>query len=78
MCTSLVGSDSFEIGYPCSKKGTAGRGEHDYATIVWASTWVFIAVAVTAVGTLLAGLGMPRGSVDSPAYSPAPVMGAER
>ena len=48
---------------------TAGRGEHDYATIVAASTWVFVAVAVTAVLTVLAGIRLPRGAVDSPAYS---------
>jgi multidrug resistance protein len=51
----------------------AGRGEHDYATIVSASTWVFVAVAVAAVGTLLAGLGMPRGGVDAAAYSSSAV-----
>lgn len=49
----------------------AGHGEHDYATIVAASTWVFVAVAITAVGMLLAALGLPRGGVDAPAYSPA-------
>ncbi len=48
----------------------AGRGEQDYATIVAASTWVFVAVAVTAVLTVLAGVRLPRGAVDSPAYSP--------
>jgi EmrB/QacA subfamily drug resistance transporter len=47
----------------------AGRGEHDYATIVAASTWVFVAVAITAALMLLAGLGLPRGAVDAPAYS---------
>ncbi|WP_298129402.1 MFS transporter [Micropruina sp.] len=56
----------------------AGHGEQDYATIVSASTWVFVAVAVVALGTLLAALTMPRGSVDSPAYSSAPAMEAER
>ena len=49
----------------------AGRGEHDYATIVAASTWVFGAVAVTAVLMLLAALRLPRGGVDSRAYSTA-------
>ena len=49
----------------------AGKGEHDYATIVAASTWVFVAVAITAVGMLLAGLGLPRGGVESAAYYPA-------
>lgn len=47
----------------------SGRGEQDYATIVTASTWVFVAVAVTAVLTVLAGVRLPRGAVDSPAYS---------
>lgn len=49
----------------------AGQGEHDYATIVSASTWVFVAVAITAVGMLIAALGLPRGGVGAPAYSPA-------
>ncbi|MCB0910611.1 MAG: hypothetical protein KDB60_03220, partial [Propionibacteriaceae bacterium] len=49
---------------------SAGRGEQDYATIVAASTWVFVAVAATAVLTVFAGLRLPRGAVDSPAYSP--------
>ena len=49
----------------------AGQGEHDYGTIVAASTWVFVAVAITAVATAIAALGMPRGGVDSEAYSPA-------
>jgi MFS family permease len=49
----------------------AGNGEHDYATIVAASTWVFIAVAVLAALTCLAGLRMPRGAVDSTAFLPA-------
>lgn len=48
----------------------AGHGEHDYATIVDASTWVFRAVAVVAALTLFAGFGMPRGAVDAVAYSP--------
>ena len=48
----------------------AGHGEHDYATIVSASTWVFVGVAIAAVATLLASLGMPRGGVDSAAYAP--------
>ena len=47
----------------------AGAGEHDYATIVSASSWVFVGVAITAAATLLTGLGMPRGGVDSAAYS---------
>lgn len=51
----------------------SGAGEHDYATIVNASTWVFIAAAVTAVTMLLAGFAMPRGKVDDPAYAPQAV-----
>ncbi len=47
----------------------AGRGEHDYATIVAASTWVFAAIAVAAVLTWLAGTRMPPGAVDAPAYA---------
>lgn len=50
----------------------AGRGENDYTTIVAASMWVFVAVAVVAAGTLLAGLRMPRGGVDSEAYAAEP------
>jgi len=50
----------------------AGRGEHDYATIVTASTWVFVAVAVVAAGMWAAGLRLPRGSVDAAAYAPRP------
>lgn len=56
----------------------AGHGEHDYATIVAAGTWVFVAVAVAGAATLLAALTMPRGAVDSTAYSPAAVIEAER
>ncbi|HEX2858219.1 MAG TPA: MFS transporter [Propionibacteriaceae bacterium] len=48
----------------------AGHGEHDYATIVDASTWVFRAVAATAALTLVAGARMPAGAVDSAAFSP--------
>ncbi len=48
----------------------SGKGEHDYATIVRASTWVFVAVAVTAVAMLLASLWLPRGGVHSAAYRP--------
>ncbi|MFT4218341.1 MAG: MFS transporter [Micropruina sp.] len=55
----------------------AGRSEQDYATIVSAGTWVFVAVAIAALGTLLAALTMPRGGVDSTAYLPAAVRGAE-
>ena len=49
----------------------AGRGERDYATIVAASTWVFVAVAVLAALMCVASLRMPRGSVDSAAFAPA-------
>ncbi|MFT4235487.1 MAG: MFS transporter [Microbacterium sp.] len=38
----------------------AGAGEHDYDTIVTASTWVFVGVAVTAVLLVLIVLIMPR------------------
>lgn len=48
----------------------AGHGEHDYATIVDASTWVFRAVAGIALLTLLAGLRMPAGAVDAAAFNP--------
>ena len=51
----------------------AGRGEQDYATIVAASTWVFVAVAVLAALMCVASLRMPRGSVDSAAFAPASV-----
>ena len=48
----------------------AGHGEHDYATIVHASTWVFRTVAIIAALTLVAGLRMPPGAVDSAAFVP--------
>ncbi|HRA06624.1 MAG TPA: MFS transporter [Propionicimonas sp.] len=51
----------------------AGGGEHDYATIVNAATWVFVAVAGTAALMLVAGLGLPRGTVDAAAYAPVTV-----
>lgn len=47
----------------------SGRGEHDFATIVSASTGVFIAVAVAAALMVLASLWLPRGAVDAAAYS---------
>ena len=47
----------------------AGAGEHDYATIVHASTAVFIAAAVAAALTWLAGWRMPPGGVDAPVYN---------
>ena len=49
----------------------AGLGEHDYPTIVAASTRVFVAVAVLAALMCVASLRMPRGSVDSAAFQPA-------
>lgn len=49
----------------------AGKGEHDFATIVSASTWVFVAVAVIAALMYVASLRMPRGAVDSAAFLPA-------
>jgi len=49
----------------------AGLGEHDYATIVSASTWVFVAVAVMAALMCVASLRMPGGAVDSAAFQPA-------
>ncbi len=49
----------------------AGKGEHDYATIVAASTWVFVAVAVLAALMCVASLRMPGGAVDSEAFAPA-------
>lgn len=49
----------------------SGQGEHHYATIVSASTWVFVAVAITAVAMLLGSLALPRGGVHDAAYSPA-------
>jgi EmrB/QacA subfamily drug resistance transporter len=49
----------------------AGLGEHDYATIVSASTWVFVAVAVLAALMCVASLRMPGGAVDSAAFQPA-------
>jgi MFS family permease len=54
----------------------AGRGEHDYATIVTASTWVFVAIAVTALLTCLAASRMPGGLVDAPAYAQVPAESA--
>ena len=47
----------------------AGAGEQDYATIVRASTAVFIAAAVAAALTWFAGWGMPRGGVDAAVYN---------
>ena len=53
----------------------AGRGEHDYTTIVDASTWVFRAVAIIAALTLVAGLRMPGGAVDAAAFTPEGTVG---
>ena len=50
----------------------AGAGAHDYRTIVTASTWVFVAVAVTAVAMAVAGRALPPGPVDAPAYAVQP------
>lgn len=50
----------------------AGAGAHDYATIVNASTWVFVAIAVTAVLTLIVSRWLPAGPVDDPGYLPQP------
>lgn len=50
---------------------SAGNGERDYATIVRASTWVFVAAALTAVAMMLVSLRLPRGAVHSAAYRPA-------
>lgn len=47
-----------------------GHGERDFATIVSAFTWVFVAIAMTAALMLAAGFTMPRGSVDGDAYVP--------
>lgn len=55
----------------------AGRGEQDYATIVAASTWVFVAVAVLAALMCVASLRMPRGSVDSAAFLPIAQVAAD-
>lgn len=50
----------------------AGRGEHDHASIVAASTWVFVAIAVTSMLMWLAALRLPPGPVDAPAYGTLP------
>ncbi|MGW9627415.1 MFS transporter [Microbacterium sp. NPDC055521] len=44
----------------------AGRGAGDPATVVWASTWVFVGAAVFAALTLLAAVLMPRDDVPDP------------
>ncbi|MWB96946.1 MFS transporter [Agromyces seonyuensis] len=51
---------------------SAGAGEHDPATIIQATTGVFIAVAVTAVLMLLAGSAMPRDGRRERDTAPAP------
>ncbi|MDR1238328.1 MAG: MFS transporter [Propionibacteriaceae bacterium] len=50
---------------------THGAGANDYVTIVDASTWVFVAVAITAVLIWLTSLALPTGRVDDPAYTAA-------
>ncbi len=50
----------------------AGRGAHDYASIVAASTWVFVAIAITAALMWLSALGLPPGAVDAAAYGRFP------
>jgi EmrB/QacA subfamily drug resistance transporter len=49
----------------------AGLGEHDFATIISASTWVFVAVAALAALMCVASLRMPGGAVDSAAFQPS-------
>lgn len=49
-----------------------GRGPDDPATIVSASTWVFVAAAITAVLTLVAAAFMPRDRVDAHSGEPGP------
>lgn len=66
---SAIGVASF--GAIATNVIAAGRGERDYATIVAASTWVFVGVAVTSVLMLIASFWMPRGGVDAHAYRPA-------
>jgi len=44
----------------------AGAGEHDHDTIVRATTWVFVGVAVTALLMLVAAVAMPRERGSSP------------
>ncbi|MEV7632704.1 MFS transporter [Microbacterium sp. NPDC089318] len=44
----------------------AGGGSDDPATVVWASTWVFVGAAVFAALTLLAAVLMPRDDVPDP------------
>ena len=44
----------------------AGEGAGGPATVVWASTWVFVGAAVFAALTLLAALLMPRDDVPDP------------
>jgi EmrB/QacA subfamily drug resistance transporter len=51
----------------------AGGGEHDPATVVHASTWVFVAAAVTAALMLLAILAMPKDRAGEYSGAPAAV-----
>ena len=50
-----------------------GGGEHDPATVVHASTWVFVAAAVTAALMLLAILAMPKDRAGEHSGVPAAV-----
>lgn len=49
-----------------------GAGPEDAATIVDASGWVFVGIVVAAVLALVAAWWVPRGDVDSEAFSAAP------
>lgn len=54
----------------------AGGGPQDPATIVSASTWVFVAAAVTAALTLVAVVAMPKDRVDDLSGEPRPATSA--
>ncbi len=60
----------------------AGRGEHDYSTIVNATQWVFIAAAIAAVLQLASAAGVPKHVVilsENPGDLPAGAeLGSER
>ncbi len=49
-----------------------GAGPDDPGTIIHASVWVFVAVAVTAVLTLIAAAFMPKDRVEEHSGEPAP------
>ncbi|OZB88280.1 MAG: MFS transporter [Microbacterium sp. 14-71-5] len=53
----------------------SGGGSGDPATVVRASTWVFVAAAVTAVLMLLAILAMPKDRAGDHSGAPAPTPG---